>query len=178
MAKVSKKDFQDLGGFGDLGDFVDNSSFPSLDTSSDAFINGGFDANGQDGFGLTPDDYAQLGQFNASLGDTTDPGASGGGFTLPSWLLSALGIAAPVAGGIINHNTAQQATQNAMNQINNTNQQITSILGGARAGYAPYMQAGQAALTGLMNMPKSNLVGMFKPIGSGKGLSLSTIAKG
>lgn len=182
------KDFQDIGGFGDLGDFIDPNSMSNFAPLITGDVgSGGFDSNGNpvagadnplpDMSGLDPSSIASGGSSLLSSLARALTGRNNGGDTM-SALSSLLPFIASIFGGINASHATNQATQQIMNSLNNANGQITSLLGGARDNFTPYRQAGTSALTQLQNLPQSNLAGMFRPIGSGRGLSLSQIVKG
>lgn len=89
---------------------------------------------------------------------------------------SILGMLGILGGAYTANQSTKSGTDAMVNAANSANDQVKSILGGAGAGYNPYIQAGQSALTTMQNQPPSNLAGNFKPLGSG--LSLGALARG
>lgn len=89
-----------------------------------------------------------------------------------------LPMLASIYGGVQSRNATQDATHQVQQSLADANTTITGLLGGAGSMYKPYQDAGTAALAKLSALPPSNIAGQFKPIGSGRGLSLAQIAKG
>jgi hypothetical protein len=206
--KAQTKDFADFD-FGDLGGFSDNFD-PGVMGDPSAYGLGGIDwsqiigqqpengsfvgPDGSDPNGFTPGDYNELDQFNAGLGDPSDPSGGGGGSTLSSLArlltggsgggsaLGALGQLLPflatLGGGLMSRNATQDATHQVQDSLANANNQVTSLLGGAGSGFKPYQDAGLSALGKMQAFPQSNLAGNFKPLGSGRGINLAQLAKG
>lgn len=168
-------DWTDL--FGDLGDF----GFP---------IPGGEGGGGGDG-----NYFPAPGGEGGGGGDGTTIGGppSGGGFSMPSWLTSALGqlgrisgvtggegggpnLAAllPLIAGIGGGVTANNATSNATDAMLASNREATDYLRGRQAsfgeGFKPYREAGATSLGQLASMGPSNLASRYKPLGSGRGM--------
>jgi hypothetical protein len=147
--------------------------------------------DGTDPNGFTPGDYNELDQFNAGLGD---PPADGGSGQTLGQLFRALGLSngdgaaglmsglLPILASIYNGNRSRQATEDATRQaredLGNTQTQISGVLNGASAGFQPYVDAGAQGLAGMQAFPQSNLAGNFRPIGSGRGISLAQLARG
>jgi hypothetical protein len=114
-------------------------------------------------------------------------------------LSSLLPLIAGLGGGIYSLNTRKGATKDMTDAYAKANDIITSTLGGNKDLYAPWHQAGLDALSKVQAMPPSNLsagfgplaagfgplaagfgplAGNYKPLGSGRGLTLSQMAKG
>lgn len=74
-------------------------------------------------------------------------------------LLTSLGM----AGGVLNQNSAtRDATAQLQEAARAANARAEELIGGARANYQPYMQAGTQALSGLQGMVgNSNLSGKY-----------------
>jgi hypothetical protein len=74
-------------------------------------------------------------------------------------LLTSLGM----AGGLVNQNSAtRDATAQLQEAARAANAKAEELIGGARANYQPYMQAGTQALSGLQGMVgNSNLSGKY-----------------
>lgn len=154
-----------------------NTTFGTLAPGIDPISFG--DPNGASG--MTPAQFVQLLGGGASALKPGSSGKSPLSFTNPdgsmNWM-SLLPLLASVYGGVQSHNATGQATSQILDHLNQTGDQVANTLKGNGAGFQPYMQAGQGALTSLQNMPPSNIASQFKPIGSGKGLSLASIARG
>jgi hypothetical protein len=135
--------------------------------------------------GMDPGQYASLfGNMANTLrpAGATNGYAANGGLTAaqilealkPSPLAQALNALGAVGGAFISRNATNDATQQAVGAINSASDQVKQILGGAQANYTPYMQAGTTALAKLANAAPSNIAGMFGPLGSGRGLQMSS----
>lgn len=101
-------------------------------------------------------------------------GSEGGGM---GGLMSLLPLLASVYGGINSRNAAEDGARQLQEGADKANDEARGLIGGAAAGYKPYMDAGTGALAKLQSMAPSNLAAQFRPIGSGRGLNLSQIAK-
>lgn len=98
-------------------------------------------------------------------------GQSSGKGSLVGDLLPLLSIIGALGGGINAMNKTEDATKQLTDAANKANEQATGLIGGARGDYAPYMQAGQGALSQLQGMlggPKKQYgpvtAGAMKPI--------------
>lgn len=97
-----------------------------------------------------------------------------GGMNLPA-LLSML---APLLGAGLSYKATQKATDQMSSAVKDANAQATSILGGATGMYAPYMQAGQAALGKAQGLGFQPLAGKFGPLhGPGATATLGKIMR-
>jgi hypothetical protein len=76
-------------------------------------------------------------------------------------LLSALGLG---AGGLMNRNATNNATNLMSGSIDKANNAITGLLGAQQQAYAPYQQAGASALGKLQGMNYQPLAGKFSPV--------------
>lgn len=148
---------------------------------------GGLGATGGDLFS-GPNWLNAIGSVTGALGGlggtsgSTGSGSSGGGgnSTGGKGILNSLlgnnplGMLLPsllaLGGGIMNRNATNDATQQVVQGLQNASTQAQNLIGGAQAGYQPYMSAGTTALSKLANMGNSNIAGMFKPLGTGKGI--------
>lgn len=104
-------------------------------------------------------------------------GGGGGGLGLGG-LGGLLGLGALIGGGINSHNSTEDAT-NAMLQANQNAQnviqgQIDKIPG----QYAPWTSAGSGAVAQMAAMGPSSLASKYRPLGSGRGITLNKLATG
>lgn len=90
---------------------------------------------------------------------------------------SLLPLLASIAGGALNYNSTKNATNQMQDAITKSNEIVQSTLGGNKGLYEPFVQAGLGALPKLQNF-NSNLSANFKPLGSGRGLTLGQLAGG
>lgn len=119
--------------------------------------------------GLSPGmDMSGLTKLAKLFGMTNKDGSVNLGSLLP--LLGMLG------GGIYGINQQGKATNQMQDAIAKSNDIITQQLGGSSKLYDPYRTAGLDALTKIQNLPPSNLAGNFKPLGSGRGMTLSQLS--
>lgn len=196
MAKTTKKDdWLDFGGdvpwsspgdstdWANVGNLTDNGAFytdpnaqpydnlPVNDPGAGHSLGGDFGSVGGVG-GLA----ALLGQGGTSLASI----ARALGLTNSSGGVNLAGVAgllSPLLGGIASY----RATNNAANSLNagigNANAAAQSAFDGAANNFTPYRQAGQTALATLSGQAPSNLASQFGPLGSGRGIPLSMVAR-
>ena len=135
-------------------------------------------------YGLTTGDLG--------IGPTGVQSSGSGGFSLAS-LLNGLGIGknagmgnllglgalvpllATLGGGLLARNATNTAMQDITNAYNTANQKITGILGPSNQTFAPYMSLGQLATQGLANLGTQPLAQNFRPLGSGRGITLGNL---
>lgn len=190
MAKARNKyDFSFDGGdfgfddvLGSVGDLPDNfdpglmgdpTSYGLPDPNVDpTFGNDGpVGDTGSNGFNFS----GLLGQLGRLLGGNT--GGNGSGINLAQ-LLPLLGLGAGITSGI----TSSGATREATDAMLRANQQAADLIRGrmegADAPFKPYQDAGTSALARMQAMPASDLASRFRPLGSGRGMTLGQLAKG
>lgn len=131
--------------------------------------------------------------YGLNIGDVgIGPTSQGGGFSLAS-LLNGLGIGsnagmgnllglgalipllATFGGGLLARNATNTATHDITNAYNTANQRITSILGPSNQTFAPYMSLGQMAAAKLADLGTQPIAQNFRPLGSGRGITLGNI---
>lgn len=170
---------QDLAGGADFGGY--NPFDPGGPGGGSPDSGGGYNPYDPGGpGGGSPDSGGGRG---TSLGNVAGgaAGAARGLFTNPDGSVnwgSLLSILAPLAGGAYAANRTGAANQQMQDSIKQANAQITGLLGGNSALYAPYQAAGAQGLAGLMSQAPSNLASRYKPLGAGNGFSLGNIARG
>ena len=158
---------------GDLSQYgLDPTQFTYTPTPADQLNNDSW-ANQQFGnpaaYGLTTGDLG--------IGPT---GVQSGGFSLAS-LLNGLGLGALVpllgmlGGGLLARNATNTATNDIVNAYNTANQKITGILGPSNQTFAPYMSLGQMAAAKLADLGTQPIAQNFRPLGSGRGITLGNI---
>lgn len=98
---------------------------------------------------------------------------------------SLLPLLAGVGGSIYGISQNNKATNQVLGGINNANKIVTDTLGGNKALYQPYIDAGQSAMQKMQNAAPSNIAAQFGPLagnyqalGSGRGLTLGKMSKG
>lgn len=193
MKQARSKDFED--GFSDPWDLIgDPSSLGLGDPSVDPW-----DVMG---------DPTQYGLSDPNVDPTfsgTAPTGSGesGSFSLPSlpsWLRQLLGLGGNgstggngsgigallpllgLVGGITSGVTGSNATREATDAMLRANQEATDLIRGqmqgASAPFKPYSDAGAGAIGRMQAMPQSDLASRYRPLGSGRGMTLGQLAKG
>lgn len=165
----------DPGGLPDMSAYIDNGDGTFTDPATGIV----YDQNGAS-TGQTDPNY-DPGNASIGLDQNGNPIAGGGGTGTGSSggglgsILSGLGLGnvgglgwlaalAPLLGGLYAANRTGKATDQVLAGIGNANTDIKSILGGPSA-FAPYVSAGQNALTQASNMNWTPLAPQFGPLG-------------
>lgn len=133
-------------------------------------IDPGFDAGGGGGGGSGGFDWSKL------LGALGFKGMDNGGL---GQIISAL---LPILGGVYASHNVNRASDQMQTAINNANDRITGILGGTNGLFKPYTDLGANAAAQLGQFGPHALAGQFgglaggfRPLGTGRGITLGNL---
>lgn len=116
----------------------------------------------------------------SSGGGSSGSGSSGAkptGSPLGS-MQSLLPILAMIGGGINQNVNTREATDAMLSANRDAQNLIQGQLDRNATRFTPWTGAGADAVAQLAAMPPSNLAGRYKPLGSGRGISLASLAGG
>ena len=110
-------------------------------------------------------------------------GGGGGSGSSTGLLGQLLPLLLAGAGGALNYNRTNKASDAMINAANKANEQVTGILGGHSKNYDAYTAAGNKAIAAMSGAAPSNLAGQFqsnmasqfKPL---QGMTLANYARG